>query len=55
MAEFPLRRAQLISPAGPGSLQTSTEGVIGIVAGIAAGDTSADVGLVSAMTMTKRT
>jgi hypothetical protein len=34
MAEFPLRRAQLISPAGPGSLQTSTEGVIGIVAGI---------------------
>jgi hypothetical protein len=34
MTEFPLRRAQLIAPGGPGSLQTSVDGVVGIVAGL---------------------
>lgn len=34
MSEFPLRRAQLIRPSGPGSLQTSTDGITGMVCGI---------------------
>lgn len=34
MTEFPLRRAQLIRPSGPGSFQTSMDGVTGMVCGI---------------------
>lgn len=34
MTEFPLRRAQLVSPSGVGSLQTSPDGITGIICGI---------------------
>lgn len=34
MTEFPLRRAQVIAPSGAGSLQTSSDGVTGIICGV---------------------
>lgn len=34
MTEFPFRRAQLIAPSGPGSIQTSADGITGMVCGI---------------------
>lgn len=34
MTEYPLRRAQLVAPAGPGSIQTSADGVLAIVCGV---------------------
>lgn len=34
MTEFPLRRAQLVAPSGAGSLQTSQDGITGIICGV---------------------
>jgi hypothetical protein len=34
MTEFPLRRAQLVAPGGVGSIQTSPEGISGMVCGL---------------------
>lgn len=34
MTEFPLRRAQLIAPSGAGSIQTSSDGITGIICGV---------------------
>lgn len=34
MTEFPLRRAQVVAPSGAGSLQTSLDGITGIICGI---------------------
>lgn len=34
MTEFPLRRSQLVAPGGAGSIQTSPEGISGMVCGI---------------------
>jgi hypothetical protein len=34
MTEFPLRRAQIVAPSGAGSLQTSLDGITGIICGI---------------------
>lgn len=34
MTEFPLRRAQIVAPSGAGSLQTSQDGITGIICGI---------------------
>jgi len=34
MTEFPLRRAQIVAPSGAGSLQTSLDGITGVICGI---------------------